>query len=179
MARELLGKALMRRVAGAWLGGLIVETEAYLPENDPACHASRGKTASNASMFQSPGTLYVYPIHAKHCLNAVTEAKGRGSAVLIRAIEPLWGIEIMKTNRGHDDPRRLTRGPGMLCQALQIDRQLDGVSLTRGDDIFIAPGKPHDDIKVIATTRIGISKAKSAPLRYVVGGNHFVSRKIY
>jgi DNA-3-methyladenine glycosylase len=179
VARELLGKALIRQVAGEWLGGRIVETEAYLPENDLACHASRGITASNASMFASPGTLYVYPIHAKHCLNVVTEAKGRGGAVLIRALEPIWGIDAMKAIRGYDDPRRLTRGPGMLCQALQIDRRCDGIHLTDHQEIVIAVCRPQGCLEVIATPRIGISKAKNAMLRYVVAGNRFVSRKIH
>jgi DNA-3-methyladenine glycosylase len=179
VARELLGKALIRQVAGEWLGGRIVETEAYLPENDLACHASRGITASNASMFASPGTLYVYPIHAKHCLNVVTEAKGRGGAVLIRAVEPIWGIDAMKAIRGYDDPRRLTRGPGMLCQALQIDRRFDGIHLIGGQEIVIADCQSQDSFEIITTPRIGISKAKHAMLRYVVAGNRFVSRKIH
>ena len=107
VARQLLGKALLRRLHDQWIGGVIVETEAYLSRDDPACHSDRGMTPSNASMFGPPGTLYVYPIHAKHCMNAVTESQGIGSAVLIRAIEPIWGIDYIKSNRGYDDLRRL------------------------------------------------------------------------
>ncbi len=179
VARELLGKALMRRIDGDWIGGTIVETEAYLPEDDPACHASRGMTPSNASMFGPPGTLYVYPIHAKHCMNAVTEAAGKGSAVLIRAIQPLWGVATMKTNRGHQELRRLTSGPGMLCQALQIDRRCDGISLTGDRNMIIAETDSKDKIEILATERIGISKAKADLLRFVIVGNRFVSGKVH
>ena len=179
VARQLLGKVFCRKISGRLVGGRIVETEAYLPVNDPACHASRGQTRSNASMFSIPGTLYVYPIHAKHCLNAVTESAGRGSAVLIRAIEPIWGIEIMQANRGLEDLRRLTRGPGMLCQALGIDRNSDGIDLIKSKEITISICAQSNDFKVITTPRVGISKGKSAPLRFVVVGNRYVSGKIY
>ena len=179
VARQLIGKVIHRTIDGQQVGGRIVETEAYLPANDPACHASRGRTSSNASMFSQPGTLYVYPIHAKHCLNAVTESAGRGSAVLIRAIEPIWGIEIMKNNRGLEDLRRLTRGPGMLCQAMQIDRRFDGIDLVRSEEITISCYSEPSDFEIVTTPRIGISKAKTAPLRFVAAGNRFVSKKIY
>ena len=169
----------MRRVDRQWLGGMIVETEAYLSEGDPACHASRGMTASNASMFGPPGTLYVYPIHAKHCMNLVTEQPGKGSAVLIRAIEPLWGIDRMQINRGHTDLRRLTRGPGMLCQALQIDRNWDGVRLNGDCELILAQLDRPSDMEIVATKRIGISKAKTELLRFVIVGNRFVSGKTY
>ena len=138
VARELLGKALLRRLDGRWLGGWIVETEAYLPSGDLASHSARGKTPGNAAMFGPPGTLYVYPIHAKYCMNTVTEAEGFGSAVLIRAIEPVWGIEQMQENRGTDDLRRLSRGPAMLCQALGVDRSFDTVDLLDAKHIMIA-----------------------------------------
>ncbi len=161
-----------------WVGGLIVETEAYLPEADSACHAARGQTASNASMFGPPGTLYVYPIHAQHCLNAVTEAKGKGCAVLIRAIEPIWGIDRMRTIRGYEDPRRLTRGPGMLCQALQIDRSHDGICLVRDSEIVFAKLHTRPEFKIVATRRVGVSSATRKQLRFVIAGNRFVSKKI-
>ena len=134
VARELLGKVLLRKLRGQWLGGRIVETEAYLAAGDPASHSAAGKKRSNAAMFGPPGTLYVYPIHARFCMNAVTEKEGTGSAILIRAIEPIWGMERMHEHRGTDDPRRLTRGPAMLCQALQVDRALDA-----GRAFFAAP----------------------------------------
>ena len=175
VAHQLLGKTLFRYTCGRWVGGFIVETEAYLPEGDSASHSARGKTPSNAAMFDQPGTLYVYPIHAKFCLNAVTEASGLGSAVLIRAIEPTEGIDIMRANRGYDDIRRLTRGPAMLCQALAIDRGQDGIDLIDGSEIVIAEGRSHDPLEVTTTTRIGISSAAELELRFFVDGNRFVS----
>ena len=175
VARQLLGKALVRRIDTAWVGGLIVETEAYLATRDAASHSARGKTASNASMFGPPGTLYVYPIHAKHCMNAVTEEQGRGSAVLIRAVEPIWGIDVMQANRGLEDLRRLTRGPAMLCQALQIDREDDGKDLCGDRTILVAASDAPADFKCIATPRIGISQAKHRRLRFIASGSRFVS----
>ena len=100
VARELLGKALIRRIEDRWIGGLIVETEAYLPNNDPACHASRGKTPSNSSMFEQPGTLYVYPIHAKYCMNAVTDSVGIGGGRADPRRRAVVG------HRNHDGPTR-------------------------------------------------------------------------
>lgn len=186
VARDLLGKALLRRIppddatrggakAAGWIGGMIVETEAYLPTNDPACHASKGKRKSNASMFSQPGTLYVYPIHGKHCMNAVTEKVGHGCAALIRAIVPLWGIESMIRNRGLQDHRRLTRGPGMLCQALRVDRNCDGIDLIRHRTLLIADLDDLADFETVATPRVGISQATELNLRFAVRDNNFVS----
>ena len=175
VARGLLGKTLLRRIQGQWVGGYIVETEAYLPSGDPASHSARGKTPSNAAMFERAGTLYVYPIHAKFCMNVVTEASGLGCAVLIRAIEPTEGIDIMRANRGYEDLRRLTRGPAMLCQALAVDRKQDGIDLVAGTELLIAEGRRHDTADVTASTRIGISSATDLPLRFFVDGNRFVS----
>lgn len=175
MAKELLGKALLRKIDGKWVGGLIVETEAYLSQDDLASHSARGKTASNASMFGLPGTLYVYPIHAKYCLNAVTEAEGSGSAVLIRAIEPIWGIETMRQRRGLDDERRLTRGPAMLCQALGVDRSDDGIDLVEHSSLTIATPPLPPTMKIDAARRIGISKSVDDLYRFFVNQNRFVS----
>ena len=175
VARDLLGKSLLRRTKGQWVGGFIVETEAYLADGDPASHSARGKTPSNAAMFDQPGTLYVYPIHAKFCMNVVTEKSGLGCAVLIRAIEPTEGIDIMRANRGHDDLRRLTRGPAMLCQALSVDRGQDGIDLIGSTEIVITEGRRHHPTELTTTTRIGISSATDLALRYFVDGNRFVS----
>ncbi|WP_345684119.1 DNA-3-methyladenine glycosylase [Novipirellula caenicola] len=176
VARELLGKCLMRRTNQQWVGGIIVETEAYLADSDAASHSARGKTRSNASMFSAAGTLYVYPIHAKYCMNAVTESSGRGSAVLIRAIQPVWGIEQMQSNRQTQDLKRLTRGPAMLCQAIAVDRSDDGIDLTTDRNILIAPPRtPSPAADIHATPRIGISKAIDERLRFFYRGNPFVS----
>lgn len=163
----------MRKWPRGWLGGWIVETEAYLSEGDPSSHSHRGLTRSNASMFGLAGTLYVYPIHAKYCMNAVTENQGRGSAVLIRAIQPIWGIETMMEHRQTDDLRRLTRGPAMLCQALGVDRDLDGADLVDGKEITITDGDHTPS--VTTSRRIGISSAKELPLRFFADGNWYVS----
>ena len=175
VARELLGKALLRRVENRWVGGWIVETEAYLPEDDLASHSARGVTKSNGSMFERAGTLYVYPIHAKYCLNAVTEKKGAGCAVLIRAIEPVWGIERMKIHRGQDDLRKLTRGPAMLCQALAVTRDQDGLDLVQDRSITICRGKSAEPVSVVSSKRIGISQAADYPYRFFVADNRYVS----
>lgn len=174
VAREILGCRLVHRVDGEWRGGWIVETEAYLSHGDPASHSSRGRTRGNASMFAAPGTLYVYPIHAKYCLNIVTEEAGIGSAVLIRAIEPHWGVASMQEIRGNANRRRLTSGPGMICQAMQVNRNCDGVDLLQSNDWRLTA---HHDVqsRVIASPRIGVRHAAALPLRFFVDGNRYVS----
>ena len=178
VARKLIGKALLRKFEDQWIGGWIVETEAYLAARDPASHSARGQTPSNASMFGPAGTLYVYPIHAKYCLNAVTEAGNVGCAVLIRAIEPVWGIDTMMELRAQHDLRRLTRGPAMLCQALAVDRSHDGLDLPTDEEITIAESKNNHSRRVIAGKRIGISKAKDRLLRFVDADSEFLSRRL-
>lgn len=172
----MIGKAIIHKVDGTWTGGLIVETEAYLAVDDLASHSARGLTKSNASMFAAAGTLYVYPIHAKYCMNVVTESEGSGAAVLLRAIEPIWGIDAMQIRRGHDDIRRLTRGPAMLCQALQVDRRLDGHDLIRSKSIRLASIADNQSFEVDDAPRIGISKAQDLPLRFTLRGSRFLSR---
>lgn len=175
VARELIGKCLARRIDGEWVGGWIVETEAYLADGDLASHAARGRTPGNASMFGPAGTLYVYPIHAKCCLNAVTEAAGVGAAVLIRALQPVWGLETMRRNRGRDGPRELTRGPAMICQALGIGRDHDGIDLVGSGPLRIAASDRSPPTDVKATTRVGIRRSAELPLRFLARGNPFVS----
>ncbi|EMI26004.1 DNA-3-methyladenine glycosylase [Rhodopirellula europaea] len=180
VARQLLGCGFARRIEGVWVGGWIVETEAYLSSRDAASHSARGEKPGNASMFGRPSTLYVYPIHAKHCVNLVTESVGRGSAVLIRALQPVWGIDRMIHHRGFDpsettDGRLLTTGPGRLCQSLAIDRSCDGVDpiLDRNWRVFAGP--KISSSRVTTTTRIGISQSAELPLRFFVDGNRYVS----
>ncbi|WDQ18336.1 DNA-3-methyladenine glycosylase [Rhodopirellula sp. P2] len=180
VARQLLGCGFARQIAGTWIGGWIVETEAYLSRRDAASHSARGVKPGNASMFGRPGTLYVYPIHAKHCVNLVTESVGRGSAVLIRALEPVWGIDRMVNHRGlmvegAPDGRSLTTGPGRLCQSLAIDRRCDGVDSVADQSwrVFSGPSVPRNGITT--TPRIGISQSVELPLRFFVDGNRCVS----
>ena len=176
LARRLLGKALVRRLGRGLTGGIIVETEAYLPAADPACHAATGKTPRNTTMFAAGGTLYVYTIHAKHCLNVVSEKNDVGSAVLIRALQPVWGISLMQRRRQRTALDRLTSGPGMLCQSLAVDLRANGADLTIPTGIWIAETSLRiRDSQIVATPRIGISKGKLLPLRFFVNRNRFVS----
>jgi DNA-3-methyladenine glycosylase len=177
VARELVGKVLLRETSAGFCGGLIVECEAYLSRRDPACHATRGMTRRNVSMFGPPGHAYVYTIHTRWLLNAVTEPVGTPSAILIRAIEPLWGLELMQQRRGADVLfRDLARGPGRLAQALAIDRTYDGWDLTAGRELWIAePSQNGHALKIARSGRIGISAAKHRLLRFFVEGSRFVS----
>lgn len=185
VARDLLGKVLVRETAGTPLTARIVEVEAYLGEKDPAAHAAAGRTLRNAVLFGPPGHAYVYFIYGNHyCLNVSCEPEGSAGCVLFRALEPLSGIEEMARARGitlHGprDLPKLTSGPGRLCEAFGITRARDnGCDLTTsastlwiGDDGYHARG-------IRATPRIGITKAADKPLRYFLEGNPFLSRKI-
>jgi DNA-3-methyladenine glycosylase len=178
VARELLGKRLIRAIGRDLAAGRIVEVEAYLAHDDPANHAHRGKTRRNASMFGPPGHAYVYAIHARFCLNVVTEPAGVPSAVLIRAIEPLVGLGLMRRRRGSDEEINLARGPARLCEALGIDRSLDGWDLTRGEQLWLAgdPDAGPEYRDIVAATRIGVTAAKHLRLRFLVAANRFVSK---
>jgi DNA-3-methyladenine glycosylase len=179
VARELLGAMVFRRLPEGLLGGRIVETEAYLADNDPACHAARGPTARNAVMFGPPGFAYVYAIHSRWCLNAVTMPADVGCAVLIRAIEPLIGIEFMQARRPRHELRDLARGPARLCQALAIDKRHNGLDLCSDSpqaELWIAGGKRVADRDVLVSPRIGVTSAHELPLRFFVMNSPFVSR---
>ena len=176
VARSLLGMQLVRASREGIVSGQIVEVEAYLAENDPACHAARGPTRSNQSIFGPAGHAYVYPIHSRHCVNAVTEPANRGSAVLIRAVEPLKGIELMRNRRRADNQRDLTRGPARLCEAFDIDRSLDGWDLTTGSRLWITAGDPPAGGETGTSRRVGVTSAKDLELRFFVAGNPCVSR---
>lgn len=181
VARELLGKLLVRRTREGTCVGRIVETEAYLAQNDPACHGHRGPTKRNASMFGPPGFAYVYPIHSRYCLNAVTEAVGHASAVLVRAVEPVTGIELMQHRRGTDRLLDLCRGPARLCEALAVDRALDGWDLTRGERIWLAndPAPFASTLRLAKSMRIGVTSAQTAELRFFAHGSPYVSGPRY
>lgn len=176
VARELLGRWVMRRDGNELLAGRIVEVEAYLGQDDPASHAYRGPSKRNRSMFGPPGRAYVYTIHTRFCMNAVTGEDGVASAVLIRALEPVLGLEQMAQRRGTPKPRDLARGPGRLCEALGIDRSWDGWNLTAGQELWIAAGEGSiNPDAIMITPRIGISVATDWPLRFVERGNPYVS----
>ncbi len=177
IAKRLLGKRLVRHLPEGLVAGWIVETEAYNWRGDAACHASRGKTASNQAMFGRPGTLYVYPIHAKYCMNIVTEREGRGAAVLIRAIEPTDGISILSQYRQGVEPGQLTNGPGKLCMAMSIDRRLDGIDLDVSSEIWLEASAQELDRRwtMKCSRRVGISVAQDKLWRFFIDGNRFVS----
>ena len=184
VAREVLGKVLVRERDGGQgrLTARIVEVEAYLGEEDPAAHAAAGRTARTSVIFGPPGHAYVYFIYGNHyCLNVSCEPEGQAGSVLIRALEPMSGIEEMARARGVEihgpkDLIKLTSGPGRLAQAFGITRARDnGSDLTSaasglwiGEDGYRARG-------IRTTLRIGITKAADKPLRYVLAGNAFVS----
>jgi len=177
VARDLLGKVLVRKTAAGVLRGRILEAEAYLAADDPACHASRGKTRKNASMFGPPGHAYVYPIHSRYCFNVVTEPEGVASAVLIRSVEPLAGLELMQARRRRQRPRDLASGPARLCEAFDIDRRLDGWDLTLGRQLWIIDdgAPPVPDESVGRSSRIGVTAAEHLPLRFYIRSHALVS----
>ena len=180
VARELLGKWLVRIVDGQRLSGLIMEVEAYIGEDDAACHAACGRTPRNEVMYGPPGYAYVYFIYGMHhCLNVVTEEEGFPAAVLIRALEPLEGLDIMRRYRSGRPDRELTNGPAKLCQALAIDRGFNRVDLCTGEVLFIEEGRMVAQEEVGTSPRIGIKAdelAMSVPWRFYLQGNDFVSR---
>lgn len=169
VARALIGAELY--VDG--VGGRIVETEAYDRE-DPASHSHRGPTERNAVMFGPPGHVYVYRSYGLHwCMNIVCREAGHGAAVLIRAIEPLRGLDTMRERRGLDDPRLLCAGPGRVCQALGVSRAHDGLPLV-APPFELVPATQA--APVVAGPRIGISKAVDVPWRFGLAGSRYLSR---
>ena len=176
VARDLLGRVLQSTTSSGVTRAVIVETEAYTGPDDPACHAVAGLTRRTEHLFGPPGRSYVYFIYGMYwCVNAVTRERGHGSAVLIRAVHPIHGIDVMRRRRprAHRD-RDLTNGPGKLCLAMGIDGAMNGLSLRRGP-LVIREGEPVPDRDVDVTPRIGIVKAAEWPLRYFVRDDPFVS----
>ena len=179
VAKLLLGKFLLRKHPDGDSVGRIVETEAYVGPQDLACHAAKGRTKRNAVMFGPPGHAYVYFIYGFYnMLNLVTEAKDYPAAVLIRAVEPVTGIELMKRRRRNDELGNLASGPGKLCQAFAIDRSLNGADVS-GKILYVEDrGEPPP--KILSTARIGVDYAgkwKDKRLRFLVRGNEFVSKR--
>lgn len=173
VARDLLGKVL---VHGA-TGGIIVETEAYLGLKDAASHAYRGISKRNKVMFGPPGHAYVYFIYGMYeCVNVVCEPEGTAEAVLIRAVEPLMGVDLMRIRRpAARHLRDLASGPGKLTLAMGITRALNGADLTRGT-LVVRDRRSSESFEIEAGPRIGISKCADWPLRFTMKGNDFVSR---
>ena len=178
VARQLLGKYLIRKHRDGITVGRIVETEAYVGPEDRACHASRGRTARTRIMFGPAGYAYVYLVYGFHnMLNIVTEAVDFPAAVLIRAVEPVQGVELMRTRRQTEQQQNLASGPGKLCQAFAIDRKLNGDDLC-GKVLYLEHrGEPVS--QVVTTPRIGVDYAgpwKDKPWRFLIKDNEFVSK---
>jgi DNA-3-methyladenine glycosylase len=167
VARDLLGKHLVRRIGRRMQVGRIVETEAYLGPHDLAAHSARGRTARTEVMFGPPGHAYVYLIYGMHnCLNVVTGPGYHASAVLLRALEPISNVDLSAS------------GPGRLCRALEIDRSLNGHDLTQGTLVLVEPDAPAP-FEIDARPRVGVEYAREwaeKPLRFLIAGSRFVSR---
>jgi len=176
VTRQLVGKVLVHETPEGVAAGMIVEAEAYMGASDPACHSARGLTARTEVMFGPPGHAYVYFTYGMHyCFNTVTQPRGVAEAVLIRALEPLEGVELMRRRRGRANPVDLTSGPAKLCAALGIDKACNGAGLSRPplyvEDREIDPGE------LVWRPRIGIRLAVEHLWRCYIKGNPFVSKK--
>ena len=174
LARFLIGRTLVRELPKAGIIGRIVETEAYLP-NDAACHAFKGLTQRNRALFLEHGHAYVYFIYGNHfMLNVCGEKAGVGAGVLLRALEPLDGVELMKKRRGKVRPQDLARGPGRLAAALRVNRQLDGLDLCAAGPLWLGEAvRPVG--RIGRSVRIGITRDAHRLLRFYERGNPFVS----
>lgn len=176
VARELLGKYLLRAIGGDLITCRIVETEAYYGQNDAASHASRGPTPRSAIMFGPPGRAYVYFNYGVHyLLNIVTEPAGTAGAVLIRALEPVGGIEVMRRNRPVSELKKMTNGPGKLTQALKISLRENGHAVFGGP--LAIQNVEHDKPEIVSARRVGISAGKELFYRFYIKDNLFVSKK--
>ena len=174
VAGDLLGRVLVREVGGSVLTARIVETEAYRGADDPASHSYRGMTKRTTVMFGEAGHAYVYFTYGNHyCLNLTAETEGVPGAVLIRAVEPLKGIEEMRRRRGVEELTNLTSGPGKLTKAMGIDLRLNGEDVVKSKELFVRDG--HRTEEVVVSPRIGISSGQDKLWRYYLGGNAFVS----
>jgi len=176
VAQELLGKLLVHEFKNRIVIGKVVETEAYLGSEDPGSHAFKGPTKRSKIMFGKPGHAYVYFAYGNHwMLNVVTEKTGKPGAVLIRAVEPLAGIEIMKRRRKAKDLKKLTNGPAKVTQAFGITGRHNGVDLTKGN-LYFAKGE-EQRFSIIKAKRIGLSKGEELKLRFYIKENRFVSKR--
>jgi len=177
VARDLLGKLLVRRRGSASLVGRIVEVEAYRGGDDPASHAFRGRTLRNMPMFGEAGHAYIYFTYGNHyCLNVTTQPAGKAGAVLIRAVEPLEGISVMRELRSGVNDLQLTSGPGKLTKALDIDKSLNEIDLTHTGPLYVANPRHEERVAVCRSSRIGIRLGKERLWRFYVKSNPYVSR---
>ncbi len=177
VAKDLLGRILVRRLLGTRVVGIITEVEAYKGSEDAASHAYRALTKRNKVMFGEVGISYVYFTYGSHyCLNVVAKNKSRAGAVLIRAAEPSIGIPLMRRNRAKDDLHELSNGPGKLTKAFGIGSNENGLDLTRKGDLYISTPTPFRRPQVSSSSRVGISSARDRLWRFFISQSKFVSR---
>lgn len=178
VAQDLLGKFLVRKMNDQFIVGRITETEAYLSSGDSAAHNFKGKTKRNESLYKNGGHAYVHSMRQYCLIDAVTESSDKPGSVLIRSVEPVEGIDTMKKNRNEKNEDNLTNGPGKVCAAFNITRQLDGVDLTNfREGLFISSDENISQDKITTSSRIGISTAKDMPLRFYLSDSVHVSKK--
>jgi DNA-3-methyladenine glycosylase len=178
VACELLGKVIVRKTGSkSFISGKIVETEAYIGDHDPACHAYGKVSGRSSVLYEEGGTIYVYFIYGNYyCFNIVTEKKGTGCAVLIRAVEPLEGIDIMKENRpGVKNLHDLTNGPSKFCLAFEIEKEFNNKKLSE-DGIYISEPLKKEKFEIVTSKRIGIVKGADFPYRFFIKDNPFVTK---
>ncbi len=176
VAKDLLGKILVRKIDSKILSGKIVETEAYYGEEDPASRAYKGRMKFNELMYAEPGRTFIYMVHGNWLLNIVAHFKGEVGAVLIRAVEPILGIEVMVKNREVENFHSLTNGPGKLTKALAITKDLNGIDVTkRKSELRVTEGK-EEEFEISSSHRIGVRLDLPRELRFFIRENKFVSR---
>jgi DNA-3-methyladenine glycosylase len=176
VAKELLGKILVRKLNSITLSGRIVETEAYYGQNDPASKAYKGRKVFNALMFLDVGRIFIYMVHGNWLLNIVAHRKGSVGAVLIRAVEPISGLETMKKNRNVKDLHCLMNGPGKLTRALAITKELNGVYVTKRNSPLVVMEGKKESFEICSSHRIGVKFDLPRELRFFVKDNKFVSK---
>ncbi len=178
VAKEMLGKILVRKIRGKRISGVIVETEAYRGNKDAGSHAYRKITRRNIIMFGLPGVAYVYFCYGNHyLLNIVTEKKGLPGAVLIRALEPLDNVCEMIKRRKTEDKYKLTNGPGKLTEALSIGKNENGIDVVKSNNLFLEDSNNIKNFKIISTSRVGIKQGTEKRWRFYIKDNQFVSVK--
>lgn len=176
VARGLLGRILARKAKEVRLEGRIVETEAYYGRGDPASRAYRGKKSYNELMWGEPGIAFIYMVHGNWLFNVITGKRGEPGGVLIRAVEPLIGLDAMKKQRGIEEVRNLTSGPGKLTKAMSITKEQNGIDVTDPRSEIVIGGNVEKGIGIESSHRIGVSQDLPRKLRFYIKNNEFVSR---
>ena len=176
VAQGLLGKTVVRKLGQQTLKGVIVETEAYYGDRDPASRAYRGRKNYNTPMFDDPGRLFIYMVHGWWLLNVSAHEPGEVGAVLIRGLEPIDGIPVMEENRGVEDLHNLTSGPGKLMKALDVTKALHGLDVTEGSAELTIIDEGPKEFQTATSHRIGVTRDLPRELRFYIKGNPFVSR---